>query len=48
MRHAFPDIERGIDVGGDGALHIAPRIVQQHFVIADMDAERRQASKLAI
>ena len=48
MRHALPDIERGIDVGCDGTLDVLSCVVQQHLVVADMDADRRQASELAI
>jgi hypothetical protein len=40
------DIEPGIYARVDGALHIAQRVIQQHFVIAHMHA--RQTSEATV
>ena len=48
MGHAFPDIESGIDASGDGALKVTARVVEQNFVIADMDAYRWQSSQVSV
>jgi hypothetical protein len=41
MRHARPDIKAGIDAGGHGALDIASRVIEQDFVVADVNANGR-------
>jgi hypothetical protein len=48
MHHPLPHIDLRIDASGSGALDVAHGIVQQNFVIADMNADRRQAGEVAI
>jgi hypothetical protein len=48
MGHAFPDTQFGIDASGDRALKVTARIVEQNFVIADMDAYRWQSSQVSV
>ena len=48
MGHPHPHIDPGIDACGDCALDISERIVQQHFVIADVNADRWHAGKSAV
>ena len=48
MRHAFPHIHVCIHTGRDGPLDIADRVIQQHFIVADMNTNRRQPSQFAV
>ena len=32
VRHSYPNVESCVDAGSDGALHITPRVVEQHFI----------------
>jgi hypothetical protein len=43
MGHPHPHICSGIDAGGNGTLHIAERVVQQHLVVTDVNSGRRHA-----
>jgi monovalent cation:H+ antiporter-2, CPA2 family len=44
--HALPHVELGVDAGCDGAFHIASRVVEQHFIISHVDADRRQSRQI--
>jgi hypothetical protein len=48
VHHSLPNIDLRIDARGDSALNVAHGVIQQNFVIADMDADRRQAGEVAI
>ncbi len=48
MRHPHPDIKPGIGSGGNGTLDIAARIIEQDFVVADVNADGRQPGKLPV
>jgi hypothetical protein len=37
----------GVGPGRDGALHKALRIVEQHFVVSNVNADWRQAAQIA-
>src|SRR5258708_29939705 len=43
MWHPHPHISSGIDGCGNCALNISERVVQQHFVVADVNAGGRHA-----
>ena len=43
MGHPHPDINSGIDACGNCTLTIAERVVQQHFVVTDVNAGGRHA-----
>jgi hypothetical protein len=43
MWHPHPHISSGIDACGNGTLNISERVVQQHFVVTDVNAGGRQA-----
>jgi hypothetical protein len=48
MCHPHPYVQGGIDARCDSALDIAARIVQQDFVVSDMDADCRQSRQIPI
>ena len=48
MGHAHPHVQRRIDVRCDGTVHIAARIVEQHFIVSDVHADRRQSGQISI
>jgi hypothetical protein len=48
MGHAHPHVQRGIDARRDGTLHIATRIVEQHFIVPDVHADRGQRGQISI
>ena len=48
MRHAGPHIKPGIDAVGDGTLDITSRVIEQHFVVADVNADGRQPGKTSL
>ena len=41
--HPHPHISSGIDAGGNCTLNISERVVQQHFVVTDVNAGGRHA-----
>jgi hypothetical protein len=43
MWHPHPHISSGIDACGDCTLDTPERVVQQHFVVADVNSGRRHA-----
>src|SRR5690242_16890526 len=43
MWHPHPHIGSGIDARGNRTLDISERVVQQHFVVTDVNAGGRQA-----
>src|SRR2546422_4825199 len=43
MWHPHPHISSGIDAGGNRTLHISERVVQQHFVVTDVNEGGRHA-----
>src|SRR5258707_10147362 len=45
VRHSHPYVQPGVDAGGNGALDIAPRIVEQHFVVSHVNTDWRQAAE---
>ena len=47
VRHSHPDIKPHIRPGSNSALDISARIVEQYFVVSDMDTHRRLAGKPA-
>ena len=42
VKHSLPDVESYVDAGLFGALCKTHGIIEQHFIIADVDAERRK------
>jgi hypothetical protein len=48
VRHPHPHIKPGIDACGNCTLGIAERVVQQHFVITDMNADGWHPGKLTV
>jgi len=46
--HPHPHIKPGIDSCGNRTLNKAERVVQQHFVITDMNADGRHPGKLTL
>ena len=48
MWHPHPYINPDIDACGNCTLSIAERVVQQHFVIAQMDADGWDPGKLTV
>jgi len=46
--HALPNIEANVDSRRNRALDKANRVVEQHLVLADMHADRRQACQIAM
>ncbi len=48
MRQPQPYVQGGIDARCDGALRIAARVVQQHFVVSDMNADCGQSRQIPI
>src|SRR6266581_8492615 len=44
VRHSHPYVQRGVDTRQGGALHVAARVVEQHFVVSHVHADRRQAA----
>ena len=45
MWHPHPNVDPGIDARGSGPLDEPERVVEQHFVVTDMNAGRRHAGK---
>jgi hypothetical protein len=43
--HSHPHIEPGIDPGGNGTLNIPERIIEQYFVVTDVNVDGRHAGK---
>jgi hypothetical protein len=39
VRHSRPYVQPGVDAGPDGALYIAARIVEKHFVGSNVNAD---------
>jgi len=48
VRDALPHIDLGVDASSNRALDVAAGIIQWNFVIADMDADWRQADEVDI
>src|SRR5260221_6328415 len=48
MWHPHPHISPGIDACGNCTLNISERVVQQHFVVTDVNAGGRHAGKSAV
>src|SRR5258706_2807994 len=48
MWHPHPHISSGIDACGDCTLDISERVVQQDFVVTDVNADRWHAGKPAV
>src|SRR5713101_8446739 len=48
MRHSHPYVQRGVDTRRDGALHVAARVVEQHFVVSNVHADWRQAAQITV
>jgi hypothetical protein len=48
MRHSHPYVELCVDADRDGALYIAARVVEQHFVVSNVNADRRQAGQITV
>src|SRR5712692_1087850 len=48
MRHSHPNVQLGVDARRDGALYIAARVVQQHFVVSNVDADWRQTGQISV
>src|SRR5882762_5034714 len=46
MWHAHPHISPGIDACGNCTLDISERVVQQHFVVTDVNADGWHPGKL--
>jgi hypothetical protein len=46
MWHPHPHISPGIDARGNCTLNISERVVQQHFVVTDMNADGWHPGKL--
>jgi hypothetical protein len=44
--HSHPYVELCIDARGDGALYIAARVVEQHFVVSNVNADWRQSAQI--
>ena len=42
MGHPHPHLELSIDTGRNRALDMSSRVIEQYFVVADMNADRRQ------
>lgn len=47
MNHALPNVELGISPGSGQALGVAASIVEQYFVLADVQADRRETGQVA-
>ena len=43
MWHPHPHINPGIDACGNCTLNVPKRVVQQHFVVTDVNADGRDA-----
>ena len=48
MDHAFPYVHACIDSRDDCAFYEADRVVEQHFVVAHMHTDRREASQVGM
>ena len=48
MRHSHPYVQLRIDVGRDGALYIAARVVEQYLVVPNVNADWRQAAQVTV
>src|SRR5258707_13894106 len=48
MWHPHPHISPGIDACGNCTLGISERVVQLHFVVTDVNADRWHAGKAAV
>src|SRR5882762_5037225 len=46
MRHSQPYVQRGVDARRDGTLHVTARVVEQHFVVSNVNADWRQAAQI--
>ena len=46
MKHPLPDVQVYVDTGVFGVLGEAHLIVEKHFIIADMDAQRRKTGNV--
>ena len=45
MWHPHPHISSGIDARGNCTVNISERVVQQHFVVSDVNAGARHAGE---
>ena len=45
MRHPYPHIKFGINTRANCPINIPARVIQENFVIADMNADGRHARK---
>jgi hypothetical protein len=43
VRHAFPDIQLRIHSGRQSTVDKTDRVIEQHFVVTDVDTNRREA-----
>ena len=48
MRHALPNVDLGVNACVHGSRDVAQSVVQQNFVIAHMNADRRQSSHVTV
>src|SRR5437868_6817525 len=48
VRHRWPDFQLDADAGALRAFSQPARIVEQRFVLADMNEQRRQAAKVRV
>ena len=48
MWHPHPDISARIDACRNSTLNISERVVQQHFVVTDINARRRHTGKSTV
>ena len=48
MHHAVPDLQRGIDPRGTCARDEGGGVVEEHFVGADLNQERREPAQVAV
>jgi hypothetical protein len=48
MWHACPHIKPSIDTMRHGALDVSSRVIEQHFVVADVNADGRQPGKASL
>jgi hypothetical protein len=39
VQHSHPYVQLGVDAGRDGALYLATRVVEQHFVASNVNAD---------
>ena len=46
--HSRPYVELGVDAGSNGPLHVASRVVEQHFIISHVEADWGQPGKISI